>query len=276
MIAAAPISPTPMDGLSWLTSGWTLRLIWSPDRTVGTNPRLTPNCLNSIVTVVAPPIPAANWPPPEPGTRRRQQEARRLAARGRRQVGFGEDRQQTLVRQRVDDGIDACPARGDAAEADIGRHRRGPDRQPGRGLREIGVGANRRNRARGGKMDFRPPRRYCGGARLNAEDERTRRRHRRLPVDARRLGHGALNLGDSDPEIDLLRAGDADLVHDLVVLAEHSAAWRGIDLGRGVRIGHRAADTTIPVGVDWKLIAALGMSCRISLSTSPKSYPTTT
>ena len=45
---------TEIVGSIWLTSLLTTRLIWSLPRTVGVKARLTPNCLNSMVIVLAP------------------------------------------------------------------------------------------------------------------------------------------------------------------------------------------------------------------------------
>ena len=71
---------------------------------------------------------------------------------------------------------------------------------------------------------------YAGAVRVNG-----------LPVDAQRFAHAALHLGDLDLKIDLLRAGNADMVCDRNLL------WQGgngqphgqVGLGRG---GDHAAE----------------------------------
>ena len=191
---------------SSLTSGRTRRFTRSGPSTVGTKPRLTPNCLNWMVIV---PVNCG-------GHRHRElaagEEARRLAGL-RGEVGLGQDRGQPILRQHVDDGVDVVLSGARRSDREAVRRR---GRVNGRA--EDGVGGIGRP-----------------GSRSKAEHE-IAGRGEGLPVEAQIARDLARNLHHPDAEVDLRARQDLQLVQDLQVLGQEAAGDR---LG-ALRLGGRA------------------------------------
>ncbi len=156
-----------------LTSGRTRSTIRPCERTVGTKARLMPNCLNSTVTVLS------RWPTGIGNSS--HQEGGGLAAH-RRQIGFGKQGDQPVLRQGVDQPLQIhCPAVGQAKE-----------------VRQVGS-----------------VRQGIVGLQVDAEAADAAKR---LPIDAEAARDLARDLRHPHPQVHLqLRAHDQPVLHRLAV-----------------------------------------------------------